>query len=285
MFADDKNLFYSHHNIKTLLSTVNEELEKLGGWFTANRVSLNVKKPKYTFFHKNSVKDNIPVKLPDLDISYKSTERKSSIKFLGVLLDEHIAWNDHIHAIERRLAKNIDLLYRARQFLDNESFKTVYFSYIHSYLSYANIAWTKYIFYEIKNNPLSAKTCARIIFDEDILTHSRPLLRSLNALNIYQINLHQQANFMYKFQKYWAPKIFNMASEKPTYKYPTQFSETKFKYKKYSLTSTKHSISVRGPKTWNEFLTKEEKEIQSHYTFLRKIKTKLLESDNERKYL
>ena len=90
---------------------------------------------------------------------------------------------------------------------------------------------------------------------------------------------------MYKFQKYWAPKIFNMASEKPTYKYPTQFSETKFKYKKYSLTSTKHSISVRGPKTWNEFLTKEEKEIQSHYTFLRKIKTKLLESDNERKYL
>ena len=64
---------------------------------------------------------------------------------------------------------------------------------------------------------------------------------------------------MYKFQKYEAPKIFNMAFEKPTHKYPTQFSETNFKYKKYSLTSTKHSISVRGPKIWNEFLTKEEK--------------------------
>ena len=45
-----------------------------------------------------------------------------------------------------------------------------------------------------------------------------------------------------------------------------------------------HSISVRGPKIWNEFLSKEEKEIQSHSIFLRKIKTKLLESENERKY-
>ena len=36
-------------------------------------------------------------------------------------------------------------------------------------------------------------------------------------------------------------------------------------------------------KIWNEFLTKEEKEIQSHSIFLRKSKTKVLESDNERK--
>ena len=89
---------------------------------------------------------------------------------------------------------------------------------------------------------------------------------------------------MYKFQKNQLTKLFNMAFEKPTHKYPTQFSETNFKYKKYCLTSTKHSISVRGPKTWNEVLTKEEEEIQSHNIFLRIIKTELLESDNERKY-
>ena len=89
---------------------------------------------------------------------------------------------------------------------------------------------------------------------------------------------------MYKFQKNQAPKIFNVAFEKPTQKYPTQFSETNSKYRKYSLTITKHSISVRRPKIWNEFLTKEEKEIQSHSILLRKINTKLLESDNERKY-
>ena len=63
------------------------------------------------------------------------------------------------------------------------------------------------------------------------------------------------------------------------------FQKLTLNTKKYSLTSTKHSISVRGPKIWNEFLTKEENEIQPHSIFLSKIKTKLLESDNEKKYL
>ena len=31
VFSNDTNLFYSHHDIKALFSTVNEELEKLGG--------------------------------------------------------------------------------------------------------------------------------------------------------------------------------------------------------------------------------------------------------------
>ena len=70
-------------------------------------LSLNIKKTKQIFFHKNSVKDNIPLKLHGLHISNKIIKRKSSIKFLGVMLDEHIAWNDHIHDTEKKLAKNI----------------------------------------------------------------------------------------------------------------------------------------------------------------------------------
>ena len=94
MFADDTNLFYSHYDIKTLFNTVNEELKKLVIWFTSNKLSLNIKKTKYTFFHKNSVKDNILLKLPDLHIFDKTIERTSSIKFLGVMLDENITWSN-----------------------------------------------------------------------------------------------------------------------------------------------------------------------------------------------
>ena len=66
MFADDTNIFYSHQNISSLFMTVNNELDKIGKWFKANKLSLNVKKTKYTFFHKNSIKDDIPLKLPAL---------------------------------------------------------------------------------------------------------------------------------------------------------------------------------------------------------------------------
>ena len=82
MFADDTNLFYSHHNIEELFTTVNKELQKLGDWFTSNKLSLNIKKTKYTFFHKNSVKDSIPLKLSDLHIFNKTIEKKFFNKIL-----------------------------------------------------------------------------------------------------------------------------------------------------------------------------------------------------------
>ena len=52
MFADDTKLFFSNSNIKTLFATVYHELEKISLWFIANRLSLNIKKTKYTLFYK-----------------------------------------------------------------------------------------------------------------------------------------------------------------------------------------------------------------------------------------
>ena len=90
------------------------------------------------------------------------------------MLDEHIAWNDHVHAIEKKLAKNVGLLYRARQLLDKESLKTIYFSYVHLYLNYA---WASTYFTKLKTIHYQQKHEARIIFNEDILTPFRSLLR------------------------------------------------------------------------------------------------------------
>ena len=77
MFADDTNLFYSHQNINDLFSTVNSELECINQWFKANKLSLNIKKTKYTLFHKKSAKNEISG-IPDLKIGSKNIEKTSS---------------------------------------------------------------------------------------------------------------------------------------------------------------------------------------------------------------
>ena len=59
-----------------------------------------------------------------------NTERKHSIKFLGEMLDKHISWIDHLRTAENKIAKNIGLLYRISQFPNEDSLKTVRFSYI-----------------------------------------------------------------------------------------------------------------------------------------------------------
>ena len=141
MFADDSNFFYSHKNIRGLFYTVNSELEKTSKWFKANKLSINIKKTKFILFHQFSFKDEISLKLPVLMIGTNNIARKSSIKLLGVMMDEHISWIDNVGTVEDKIAKNVGLLYWVSQFLNEDSLKTVYFLYIHSYLNYSNITW------------------------------------------------------------------------------------------------------------------------------------------------
>ena len=42
------------------------------------------------------------------------------------MIDENITWEDHIHRIEKKLAKNLGLLYQTKRILDNESLKIIH---------------------------------------------------------------------------------------------------------------------------------------------------------------
>ena len=175
----------------------------------------------------------------------------------------------------------LGLLYRVNQYLDESSLKTVYFSYIHSYLNYANIVWASTYPTNLNRIHLKQKHAARIVYNKDKFTHSKPLLRNLNALNVYQINIYQHLGFMHKLNNDKTPKVFNDIIKRPEHRYPTNFSNLNFSLKSYALNNTKFSISFRGPKLWNDILNKQEKEIQPYKLFQKKMKTKLLDLENE----
>ena len=54
-------------------------------------------------------------------VGNKDTERKSSIKFLRVMLNEHISWIVHIGTFENKIAENIDLFIACTSFLMNST--------------------------------------------------------------------------------------------------------------------------------------------------------------------
>ena len=163
-------------------------------------------------------------------VGSNNTERTSSIKLLEVMLDEHI-WIDHIRTAENKIAKNIGLFYCVSQFLNKDSLKTVHFSYIHSYLNYANIAWASTYATKLKRVYLKQKHAVRIVLNKDKLTHSMPHF-NLNALNVYQINIYQHLNFMHKFVNNQIPSIFSHFIKRPDHIYPTNFSQSSIYLKK-----------------------------------------------------
>ena len=64
------------------------------------------------FFSQTIKKDNIPLRLPNLNINRLTVERESSIKFLEVRIDENLPWKDHIHTVENKIEKRRKVLPR-----------------------------------------------------------------------------------------------------------------------------------------------------------------------------
>ena len=284
LFADDTNLFYAHNDIRILFKTVNIELQYLAEWFRANKLSLNLTKTKYTFFHRYHERDKIPLKLPNLCINNYEIKREVSLNFLGVLLDENVAWRAHIKYIEGKISRNIGLLYRAKPFLNPSCLKLLYFSFIHSYLNYANIAWCSTNKNKLKKLFNMQKHAIRIISNERRYTPSQPLFINLNILNIYQINIYHILIFMFKINKSIIPKIFNPLFKINENKYLTRYSNNRYIQPKSYFAATEFSISIRGPKAWNKILPTELKALTMLNEFKSKLRQLLLKNDLPQNY-
>ena len=285
MFADDTNLFYTSKSINTLYNTVNRELYKMNEWFQVNKLSLNLKKTKYSLFHSSNQKRNIPTTLPLIQIENNIIEHVTVTKFLGVLIDEHLSWKHHINIVSNKVSKSIGLLYKARPLLSSYNLKQLYFSFVHSYLNYANIAWAST--HKSKLTPLyrHQKHASRLIHFKDKFTHAQPILKSMNALNIFQINMYQHIIFMFKCKHNHVPNFYKNFFELNLNKYDTRSTGNFIKPR----TRTKHcqfSVSYRGPHLWNSLISRKLLITNSEtiQTFKYKVKNLLLNIEDTTQY-
>ena len=208
-------------------------------------------------------------------------ERVNSIKFLGVILDEDINWNRHIEIVENKILKNIGILYRALLYLDIERLKSIYFSLIHSYISYCNIAWESTSKTKLIRIFTKQKRAFQIIHNKSKYVQSKPLMQKMNALNIYQINIFQILRFMHKHKLNKNQKIFANSLNKIEQKYPTKYSSNNYKHPKLKTKNTSFAINYRGPCLWNNCIDYNEKAILLMPLFSSIIKRKLLDAENE----
>ena len=97
--------------------------------------------------------------------------------FLGVMLVENIPWKQYIEKVENIPSKNIGLLCKAKQLLDNKPLKNICFSYIHSYLNYTNTALASTNPTKPKKKRYLQRQAERVIFNHYRLCHSQSLVK------------------------------------------------------------------------------------------------------------
>ena len=136
LFADDTNVFVSGKNIKNVCDVLNKELENMYIWFKVNKLSLNVSKTNYMIFGKKYTDS-----LFNIQIDGVVVDRVHVTKFLGVLVDDELTWNNHITSVCKNISKNMSMLYKVKHILNSNSLYTLYCSLLLPYFSYACEIW------------------------------------------------------------------------------------------------------------------------------------------------
>ena len=135
-FADDTNLLYTNKSLKTLSKKINYDLRGINDWLNANRISLNSDKTEYILFsHPNKAKTEEFV----IKINGKRLHHSSYVKYLGVLIDEHLSFKHHINALCLKLRRANGMLAKIRHFVDGKTLKSLYFSLFNSHLCLTDV--------------------------------------------------------------------------------------------------------------------------------------------------
>ena len=101
LFADETNIYYESKDLKELEKTVNQELKLLSMWLNINRLALNVSKTNFVIFRsiKRPLDHNVT-----LILNRKAIDQKDHVKYLGVLMDQHLTWKYQISNVSKKIS-------------------------------------------------------------------------------------------------------------------------------------------------------------------------------------
>lgn len=257
LFADDTNLLYADKNLKSLETIINCELFKVVGWLIANKLSLNIKKTNYIIFHPYQKRINFNIRIKAYDSHTKTffdLERKDHVKYLGVIIDQHLSWKHHINYIALKISRNIGIISRLRQFVPLKTLLSIYNSLISPYISYGLIAWGQASKSYLEKILILQKRAVRLIYFLPFRTHVIPYFAQSNILPITMLYFKLSSILMLDITTNSAPKnICNLfISTQDIHQYNTRSASSGNYYINYSrLNHHKNSFSIVGAKIWN----------------------------------
>ena len=199
-------------------------------------------------------------------------------------MGENLSWKEHIKYNENKTAKNLGLLYKAKHYLNKRSLLVLYYSFIHTYINYGNIAWGSTNRTNLKKINSLQKHAIWIIHCKDRFANARELFGESKILNVFQLNILNNLVFMHKIKSQTAPEIFQNKFRKPTHKYPTNFSTSNYSIPPFKLSESQYRISIRDPTLLKKIPTNSEKMQESVTIFKNSMRKKLLELQNETSY-
>ena len=163
-YADGTNLLLTSNSLKKINRQINHDLFLITHWLRANKISLNTTTTEIIIFRpkKKQITKHLNFK-----ISGQKVNTCSSVKHIGVMLQDTLEWNLHLNILNLKINRAIGLLCKIRHYVPKFLLKTLYYIIFHSHLIYACQIWDQNQSILNKIQPLQDKALRIINFKPD----------------------------------------------------------------------------------------------------------------------
>ena len=135
IFADDTSAFVEGHEVNDVISKSELLMNDLNNWFKANKLTLSTNKSCFILFR--SAQSRINQIASVLHFGENNINRQTSVKYLGVTLDEHLNWNEHVQEVCNSLKRCFSTFYNVKNYINLDQARTIYYSLVYSKIKYA----------------------------------------------------------------------------------------------------------------------------------------------------
>ena len=247
-FADDTTILLSDKNTKCLFKKGRNELLNIDNWLIANKLFLNSDKTKYILFRTPNSKTP-PI---NLFLTFKgcNIEKVSSIKLLGVIVNEHLSWKEHIMLIYKKLRQIFCIIVKIKPNLNEKTLLMLYHSLFMTHIRYCISSWCFGNETLIDKLQRLCNKFIRIIFN---LSHRENVSHTMSEHNLITIKHMYTAEIgilMFKYHRNLLPRSFNKIFIQKSFHMKTRSSSnvvTSF----CRSTVIQQSLKFIGPKVWN----------------------------------
>ena len=249
LFADDSSLYTSNEQIFSVTNTLQDSLNKTLTWCNRNTMVIHPDKTKSMIIAPRQ-KQQLHKPILNLSLGKTNIEQVNEHKLLGVTIDTCLTWNKHIETLMKKLSRNVFLLYKLRQFVQQKHLHLFFNAHIMSHINYASTIWDGCSQDTLKKlNALHRRAVKQINSCQTTATDVK--LKKLNILPLKkQLDLNKTILIH---------KIYN--NQTPTYlteiitKAPIRYNSNKLIVPKPKLDLFKTSLSFSGSILWNNLPT------------------------------
>ena len=134
-----------------------------------------------------------------------------SAKYLGVMIDKQLTWNNHVNSVINKLAKAYRILSKVRHYVSKVVLRKLYYSFVYPYLKYGVIAWGNSRKTLLQNVQVARNQILRIINFKCLKDHVKisTLYKDMKILQVKDIFEIEVAKFMHSFHHGNLPCIFD----------------------------------------------------------------------------